>query len=112
MPLAVVAGVTVPHTAAVHAAPFCVSVQLTLTCALESLFTMATDEVALSAAVAPTGMIALGHNTEQLWSVQMCTPTVMAGTVMPMEPVWEESESEVATTVTERSFAGGFFGPV
>jgi hypothetical protein len=111
VPLAVVDGVTVPHTAAVQAAPFCVSVQLTLTCALESLLTVATDEVAFNAAVAPTGMMALGHGgAAQLWSVQIPAVTVIAGTAMPVEPVWLGSESDVATTTTDRSFAGGFFG--
>lgn len=102
VPLAVVAKVTVPHTSAVHTVPFCVSVQLTLTCALESLFTVGVNGVAFSAAVAPTGMIALAGDTA----------TVMAGTVMLIEPVWVVSESEVATIMTFRSFAGGLAGAV
>ena len=106
-----VAGVTVPHTAAVHAAPFCVSVQLTLTCALESLLTVATDGVAFNAAVASTGIIAFGHTgAEQLGSVQIPTVTVMAGTVIFIEPAWFMSESDVAMITTETSFAGGFLG--
>jgi hypothetical protein len=56
-------------------------------------------------------MMALGHGgAEQLWSVQIPAVTVMAGTVMFIEPVWFGSESDVATTTTDTSFAGGFLG--
>lgn len=110
VPLAVVVGMMVPQTAAGHAVPFCVSVQLTLTCALESFFTVATDGVELSATVAPIGMNALGQVAVQLGSLQIPTFTVMAGTLITIEPVWFGSESEVATSVTCTSLAGGLAG--
>ena len=62
VPLAVLAGVIVPH-AGEHAVPFCVSVQQA-PWTLESLLTFAVNGVAFNAAVAFTGMIALDGETE------------------------------------------------
>jgi len=69
---------------------------------LESLLTVAVNGVALNCAAALTGIIALAGETE----------TVMAGTVIVIEPCWLGSESEVATIVTDKSLAGGVAGAV
>jgi len=100
VPLGVVALVIVPH-AFEHALVPCVSVQLT-PWLLESKLTLAVNGVAFNCVVAFTGMIALGGETE----------TVMAGTVIVIEPCWVASESEVATIVTDKSLAGGVGGAV
>ena len=93
-------GVIVPQ-AGEHAVVPCVSVQLT-PWLLESKLTVAVNGVAFNCAVAFTGMIALGGETE----------TVIAGTVIVIEPCWVVSESEVATIVTDKSLAGGVGGAV
>ncbi len=100
MPLAVLVGATVPH-ADVHGVVPCVKVQLT-PWLLVSLLTVAVNGVIFNCEIAFTGMIALVGETE----------TVMASTVMPTEPCLEVSESEVATIVTDKSFAGGVEGAV
>lgn len=74
VPLAVLAGVIVPH-AGEQAVPPCVSVQLT-PWLLESLLTVAVNGVAFNAAVAFTGIIALDGDTE----------TTIANTVICTEP--------------------------
>lgn len=100
VPLAVVALVIVPH-AFEHVLVSCVSVQLT-PWLLESLLTVGVNGVLFNAAVAFTGMIPLGGEIE----------TVIAGTVICIEPCWLWSESEVATILTCTSLAGGVVGAV
>ena len=92
-------GVTVPHVDDEHGVVPCVNVQMA-PWLLESLLTVAVYGVAFNCVVAFTGMIALAGETE----------TVMAGTVIVIEPCWVGSESEVATIVTDKSLAGGVGG--
>ena len=58
--------------------------------------------VAFNAVIAFTGMIALSG----------VTATVMANTVMSTAPFLDTSETEVATTVTVKSFGTGEVGAV
>jgi hypothetical protein len=97
----VMAGVTVPHTAAKHGVVPCVRVQLA-PWLLASLLTLAVNRVLFNDEIAFTGMSALAGEME----------IVMASTVIPMAPVWAVSETEVATIVTPKSFAGGVVGAV
>ena len=94
-------GVTVPHTDAAHAVVPCIRLQLT-PWLLESLLTVAVNGVAFNWAVAATGIIAVVGETD----------TVMAGTVIPIAPCWDVSETEVATIVRAKSLAGGVVGAV
>jgi hypothetical protein len=101
VPVAVVAAETVPHPGE-HETPFCVSVQLALTFALESLVIVEVNGVAFNAAVAPTGIIALPGEIS----------TVMAGTLICIEPCWAGFDCELAITLTNKSLAGGLVGAV
>ena len=69
---------------------------------LASLFTVAVNGVLFNAVVAFTGMSPLAGEME----------IVMASTVIAKAPVWAVSETEVATMVTPKSFAGGVVGAV
>jgi len=110
VPLAVLVGVTVPHADEQEVVP-CVNVQVA-PWLLVSLLTVTVIGVAFNGAVAFTGMIAVGAVTAQLGSVQIATETVMADTVMVIEPCWEVSDTDVATIVTGKSLAGGAVGAV
>ena len=101
-PLAVVAGLTMPHAAEHRAVP-CVSVQVT-PWLLESFVTVAVNGVAFNAAVAFTGIMALLGEIE--------TVIAKTVTVICVEPCCLASESEVAVMVTGRSLAGGVDGAV
>ena len=110
VPLAVLVGVTVPHPGEQGVVP-CISAQVT-PWLLVSLLTVASIGVAFNCAVAFTGIIAVGPVTAQPGSAQIATETVMADTVMVIEPCWEVSDTDVATIVTGRSLAGGVVGAV
>ena len=97
----VMAGVTVPHTAAKHGVVPCVRVQVA-PWLVASLLTVPMNGVLFNAVVAFTGMSALAGEME----------IVMASTVIAMAPVWAVSETEVATMVTPKSLAGGVVGAV
>ena len=95
MPLAVVAGATMPQPGE-HGFPLCVSAQLTPP-VLGSLAT-----VGVICCVALTTTLAEVGETE----------TEMAGTLMVAEADFVASATEVAVRVTIRSLAGGLDGAV
>ena len=97
----VMRGVTVPHTVDEHAVVAWVRVQVA-PWLLASLLTVAVNGVLFNDEIAFTGMSALAGEME----------IVMASTVIPVAPVWVVSETEVATIVTPKSFAGGVVGAV
>ncbi len=90
-PVAVVVGETLPH-AGEHAAPLCVSVQLTLGVTEGSFIT-----VAVNVGAAVTTTVAVIGETE----------TVMAGTVIVVEADFVESAAAVAVMVSVKVLAGG-----